>query len=220
MTAQIPLGISPRQDHTFENYYPGANQQAIEVLLRKTEPCCFLWSSTPAGVSHLLQASCDDQSVYIPFKSINEYTPELFVGLERFHLIALDDLQYLAVHGQWQEALFHLINRTKLSGGRMIFGANGPVKNLGFSLPDLKSRLLCGIEFHIQPLADEEKAIALALEFQRRGLVVAEECVNYILARSSRDMDDLRSLVQQLDQASLASKRAVTIPLIKEVTQW
>jgi DnaA family protein len=45
------------------------------------------------------------------------------------------------------------------------------------------------------------------------------EVAGYLLVRVPRDLSSLRALVDTLDRASLEQKRAVTVPLAREVLQ-
>jgi DnaA-homolog protein len=68
----------------------------------------------------------------------------------------------------------------------------------------------------MHPLADEEKRAALLDHAAARGLRLGDEIVEYLLARHARDMGSLVALVDALDRYSLQTRRAITLPLLRE----
>jgi DnaA family protein len=44
--------------------------------------------------------------------------------------------------------------------------------------------------------------------------------VDYLCARASRALPDLLAILDRLDSASLERKRAVTVPLVRDVMGW
>ena len=58
---------------------------------------------------------------------------------------------------------------------------------------------------------------ALRREADRRGIVLADEVMDYLLTRFARDLKHLMGLLDQLDEFALANKRAVTVPLLRQM---
>jgi len=81
---------------------------------------------------------------------------------------------------------------------------------------DLKSRLAWGLVYQVKPLADEERAAYLRAESARRGFKLPDEVISYLLSRMRRDLRSLTSVLDRLDRFSLETKRAVTLPLVRE----
>jgi len=81
----------------------------------------------------------------------------------------------------------------------------------------LRTRLGWGLVYEALPLADEEKPEALATYARQRGFDLSAEVIDYLLSHGRRDMPSLLAALAELDRLSLASKRAVTVPLLK---QW
>ena len=52
--------------------------------------------------------------------------------------------------------------------------------------------------------------------FNDRQVVISQEVLNYIIANMQRSYAFARKLVAETDSISLARKRAVTIPIVKE----
>lgn len=230
---QLPLGVRLRDDATFANFYPGINAAAQGYVERLCEPeagwvesLVYLWGPLGVGRSHLLQAAChrlEQQgaaALYLPLEEVAELGPALLEGLEQFELVCLDDVQRVATDAQWQEALFHLFNRLRDSGRRLLLSADAAPRELPLSLADLRSRLSQALVFQLRELSDEDKLRALQLRAFRRGLQMSEEAGRFILTRSGRSMNELFDVLERLDQASLQAQRKLTIPFLKEVLDW
>jgi DnaA family protein len=230
---QLPLGVRLRDDATFKNYYPGSNAAALGYVERLcqadagwTESLIYLWGSAGVGRSHLLQAAClqleqiDQQAVYLPLLEMVEHGPALLEGLEDCALVCLDDLEAVAGQDAWEVALFHLFNRLRDNGHRLLLSANAAPRELPLQLADLQSRLSQALVFQMRELAEDDKLHALQLRASRRGLQLPDEVAAFILNRGSRSMSGLFELLERLDQASLQAQRKLTIPFLKETLGW
>lgn len=230
---QLPLGVRLRDDATFANYYPGANAAALGYVERLceadagwTESLIYLWGGEGVGRSHLLQAAClrfeqrGEQAVYLPLAEVADYGLELLDGLDQAELVCLDDLDAVAGRADWEEALFHLFNRLRDAGRRLLLAATASPRELPVALPDLQSRLTLALVFQLHALSDEDKLRALQLRASRRGLHLTDDVGRFILTRGERSMSALFELLERLDQASLQAQRKLTIPFLKETLGW
>ena len=230
---QLPLSVRLRDDATFANYYPGANAAALGYVERLceadagwTESLIYLWGGEGVGRSHLLQAAClrfeqrGEAAVYLPLSEVADYGPELLEGLDESELVCLDDLDAVAGRADWEEALFHLFNRLRDSGRRLLLAATLSPRELPVQLPDLQSRLTLALVFQLHELGDEDKLRALQLRASRRGLHLTDDVGRFILTRGERSMSGLFELLERLDQASLQAQRKLTIPFLKETLGW
>ncbi len=230
---QLPLGVRLRDDATFANYYPGANAAALGYVERmcetdadSAENLIYLWGAADVGRSHLLQAAClrmeqfGGRAVYLPLDAVAMYGPQLLDNLEQCDLVCIDGVDLVAGHPTWEEALFHLFNRLRDAGRRLLLSASAPPREVPIKLPDLKSRLTLALVFQLHGLTDDEKLRALQLRASRRGLHLNDEVGRFILTRGSRSMSALFDLLDQLDHASLQAQRKLTIPFLKETLGW
>ena len=225
--AQLPLGLSLKDDASFENFYPGQNGEIVAALKKAAAGCgekiIYLCGSRGQGLSHLLQASCHEAArhkitaIYLPLSDLLTQSPEMLLGIESLQLICIDDLQLLSKSPEWEEEIFHLFNRAHDVGGSVIFAGNDLPKSLQLSLPDLVSRLAWGVVYQLHPLSDAEKINVLILRAQARGITLSEEVGKYILSHCPRHMTTLLAALDALDKASLAAQRRLTIPFVREV---
>lgn len=135
------------------------------------------------------------------------------LALLRDPLLALaDDLDRMDKVAQ--EALFHTFNSR---GGRgLIVASRVPVAQLDI-LPDLKSRLLTGLQVEMRLPEDADLRRLLALWAEARQIVLPEAVTDYVLLRADRNPHALADLLARLDRLSLEQKRAVTVPLARAV---
>ena len=195
MTRQLALPISPPPEPTLENFVPGANAELLARLRalaagELAESVLYLWGEPGSGRSHLLAASARP-------------------GLE-----VADDVERLNAAGQI--ALFNAINAARDAGGTVLAAGNAPPAQLALR-EDLKSRLAWGLAYQVKPLTDAEKALTLHGEAARRGLKLSDEVVWYLLTHVRRDLRSLIALLDRIDRASLEQRRAVTLPLVREL---
>ena len=218
---QIPLRIGLRDSATFDNFYPGPNAAVLHALQAAREPFIYIGGPRGSGRSHLLQAACHavgeagGQAAYLPLADCLALTPQLLEGMEQMALVAIDDVELLAANAAWELALFHLYNRVREVGNRMIVSANAAPAALGITLPDLQSRLGWGPVFQLKPLEDRERGDALRMRARQRGMELPMEVADYLLTHASREMHDLFVLLEKLDEGSLAAQRKLTIPFVR-----
>lgn len=241
---QLTLGISLQDDATFDNFIcdEGSSQAQIvanvkaalkslldnnadqESVASTLENSLFLCGPEGSGVSHLLQAACqwvDEQGIgcqYLPLDTLSEFTPEaLFDGLEQLPLVCIDDVQLISGQPDWELAIFHFFNRMRDAGHLLLLGADQVPNSLGVQLPDLLSRLQWGGVYQLPGLSDDEKSKVLITRAHTLGIGMPEEVARFLLQRGPRGMEALLLCLNQLDEASLAEQRKLTIPFVKKV---
>lgn len=229
---QLALGFRLRDDSTFESFLPDGNEAAlhnVQNLARgQGDNYIYLWGAEGSGRSHLLQAACHTAdsaaatAVYLPLKEMGKLASDVFVGLEAVSLVCIDDIEQItlaerATKPHLEEELFHLYNKLRANGNRLLIAGNVPANQLNITLPDLKSRLTWGLIYQINSLNDEQKLSALQLRARGRGLDLDIPVGKFLLRRCPRDMAQLFETLELLDQASLAEQRRLTIPFVKQV---
>ena len=96
--------------------------------------------------------------------------------------------------------------------------ATGNAPPMGLAVrEDLRTRLGWGHVFALAPLGEAEVRAALRREADRRGTFLSDEVMDYLLTRFARDLKHLMAQLDRLDEFSLASKRAITVPLLKRM---
>ena len=211
---QLILDLVPAQPPTLENFAAGGNVEALTGLAgwlaaEAPDTCVLLWGESGGGKSHLLAAS---GAVYA-----DAGTDPALAGLpDSATFVAVDNVEALDAEGQI--ALFNRFNRLRAAGGRLLAAARVPPLQLALR-EDLRTRLGSGQIFRLRPLSDEEKRAALAAQARERGMSLAPEALDYLLARAPRDMRSLAAILAALDRYSLEQKRPLTLPLLRSVLQ-
>lgn len=227
---QLSLGVSLRDDATFSNFYAADdnNRQvlaAVEAASRNAgEANVVIWGARGAGLTHLLQAcshaACANgvRVQYLPLRDLVGYAPrDICDGLEAMQLVCLDGIDEISGNREWEQALFHLFNNLRDAGHRLLIAAHTSPPAIPVRLPDLKSRILGGVVYHLHGLNDEGKQVALQVRAKARGLELSDEVARFILARAPRDTNELFLLLNVLDDESLQQQRKLTIPFVKDV---
>ena len=115
---------------------------------------------------------------------------------------------------QAQARLFTLFNALQAAGHRFVGAANVAPAMLAVR-EDLRTRLGWGLVYEIVPLADDEKPTALVGYARRRGFAVPDDVIRYLLAHGRRDLPALLGALAALDRHSLATRRPVTVPMLR-----
>lgn len=232
MAVQLSLGVSLRDDATFDNFYLGqGNELALHALKQfsqsEGDQNVVIWGRNGAGLTHLLQACCHSayqknfDIQYLPLREMVKFEPkQVCEGLDRFALVCLDGVDEICGNRRWEQAVFHLFNRLRDYGHRLLIASHVSPSTLPLLLPDLKSRILGSVIYHLHPLDDLEKGKALQMRAKARGMEMSEEISKYILSRAARDTRELFSLLDTLDKATLQHQRKLTIPFVKEVLAY
>jgi DnaA family protein len=218
---QLALELAAPPAPTLDNFVAGRNAELLSVLRMLTrdssgERFVYLWGPAGCGKSHLLAATVRALELAgrrIAF-AVDEQTFRAIDAQTVSSGLAVDDVHLLSEAGQI--ALFNHCNAVREAGGVLIAAGDAAPARLGLRA-DLLTRLAWGLVYQVYPLSDEEKAAALAQHARSRGLSVPEEVIDYALTRQRRDLPYLVALLDALDRYSLETKRAVTVPLLREL---
>jgi DnaA family protein len=162
-------------------------------------------------------SSNKQSSLYIPLKKALDYGVDIFEALEDIDLICLDGIEEIITEIEWEKAIFNLINKSLISGSRLILTSSKDLNSLNFSLPDLESRIRKIQSFELFPIEDKDIFDALIYISKLTSINLGEKEAKYLVTYSNRNITNLVHILESLDQLSMEMKRKITIPLIKEV---
>lgn len=229
VTIQLPLSVKLRDSSVFDSFFAGRNESTVDILrrLRPGEPptCVFLHGASGTGKTHLLQAICAQlhahaaSAVYLPLKDVAVMGPDILAGCGDFGCVCIDDVEEIAGNAAWERALFGLHQQLDEKQARLVVSGAAPPAASGIALADLRSRLGGGLVLTLQSLDEPEQIEALRLRAQIRGFELPVETAQYLLRRLPRDMSSLWVFLDQLDEASLAAQRKLTVPFVREVME-
>lgn len=203
---QLVLELAPQPEPTLDNYIPGRNANtliALRTLVFAPEhgAVVYLYGEGGSGKSHLIRA-------------VGEMWRHQ--GRSLAHFLAVDDVHKLDDNAQG--ALFDAFNEARAAGGAIIAAGDITPRELRVR-EDLRTRLASGLAFLLQPLSDAEKTTALKQRAGEFGMRLGDEAIAYLLTHVRRDMPTLIAVLDAIDRYSLATKRLVTLPLIREALQ-
>lgn len=224
---QVPLQFEFQSNQTFSSFFPGGNAEIVSQLLalagESLEQQVFIWGDSGCGKSHLLQACCQQAKIlgkdpfYLAFAKDKLPDPAMLEGLEDMELVCLDDVQHVAGNDAWQLALFNFYNLHRQNNHHLLLAADCPPKYLPFELPDLKTRMSWGLTLKIQPLRDDQLIDALAFKAHFLGFDIPQAVGRFLLNHYVHDLPSLWLLLEKIDRATLAAKRKLTIPFLKQI---
>ena len=227
MAEQLAVDFEFRASHSFADFYAGDNQEIVEHLqncvTQGKEPQIFIWGRAGLGKSHLLQACCHCayqhrlSAFYFAFDSAVLPDPALLTDLEKFDLVCLDNIDAIAGDPVWERAFFNFFNRHREAEHRLVLSAVCPPEQLPVQLPDLKTRLNWGLTLKLKPLSEADNIKSLMFRAKQKGFTITESAGRFLLTHYQRDLASLWALLEELDRASLAAKRKLTLPFLKSI---
>lgn len=230
MSMQLPLALRYPPDQRFDTYVAapaGALAQLRALAVQAGGdwadlPGVFLAGPSGVGKTHLLLATCaaadaaGRRAAYLPLAAAAGRLREALEALEGNDLLALDGLEAIAGRRDDEVALFDAHNRARAAGITLVYAAREPPDALALGLPDLRSRLSQCTRITLEPLDDDGRREVLRQRAQRRGLVLEEAALEWLLKRVGRDLTSLTDLLDRLDRASLAAQRRITVPFLRQ----
>jgi chromosomal replication initiation ATPase DnaA len=130
-------------------------------------------------------------------------------------LFLLEDIETIAD----EKAFFHLLRHGETHPVNLLLTSKLNAKELHFTLPDLRSRLLALPTAAIVPPDEALLGVFLAKWFADRQMRVSEDVISYILRRIERSFDAAQRVAQVIERYNVENKKPVTIPAIKPFLQ-
>lgn len=228
--AQLPLALRYPPDQRFESFV-GAPEGALAQLRAAAggQPgVVYLVGGPGTGKTHLALAACAAaeadtdadgarRSGYLPLASATGRLRDALEALHGNDFIALDGVDAVASDRDDEIALFEFHNRIQDRGKSVLYTARALPQSLPLALPDLRSRLSQAARIALVSLDDDGRREVLRLRAQRRGLMIEDAAIDWLLGRVERDLSSLTALLDRLDRASLAAQRRVTVPFLRQV---
>ncbi len=215
--SQLTLDLGPEPDQRFERFVAGPNAALLTHLqaLQPGDAPTLISGAVGSGKSHLLaslaQAWRSRGAVVQAFDSSTRPPWELS-GQAR--LVLLDDVQ--ALDTEQQRAAFAAFIEAVGQGAVVVAASRVPAVDLPLR-DDLRTRLAWGPSFALAPLNEAGLRQLLLQEGLHRGLQLPEELIDYLLLRFARDSGFLVPLLTRLDDYALRTKRAPTVPLLRQM---
>lgn len=134
-------------------------------------------------------------------------------------IVAIDNADDFAGDAVLEEALFHLYNDVMARKGWLVLAMKKGAGQVGFALPDLRSRLMT---LPVATLGNPDDILLEALivkQFRDRQVDVDVGVVRWMASRMPRDAAGISEIVADLDKAALAAGSRITIALARKIME-
>mgnify|MGYP000002799762 FL=1 len=225
---QLIFPFQINQKASFENFFCSPDNAELitrlnDLVVNKNADELIINGAAGSGKSFLMQAICNElsssgkQFAFIPMSKAINMGVEIFQNLASLDAVCIDDLELILSKGEWEIALFNLINECQQSGCSMILslGGNQSLEEIA-QLPDLLSRIKRMEFMKLQAVQDEFLNQALDFVSQQLDINLEKTELEFLLKHQTREFSFLVDNLITLDKQAASLKRKITIPLIKE----
>ena len=218
---QLTLNLRPQRAQHFENFVVGDNGEAVAAVRLAAafgQPAAvYLWGEPGCGRSHLLNSAINESIASgRPAERAAPVVEEEDFPLPPGGLLVVENVDLLDAAGQ--AALFRAFIRAREQRTVLLLSASAPPAGLTVR-EDVRTRLGQCLVFELRALDDQQKEDVLALYGLSRGVFLEPDLIHHLLRHGRRDLPWLLSVVDALDEDSLARHRSPTLPLLREIMQ-
>lgn len=221
MTKQIAFTFDPRPALGGDDFLVApSNAAAVQWVDRWPDwpgPVVVIVAPTGAGKTHLahvFQAQTGARMIRV--EDLNTLRADGV--LKNATALILENAEASIAAGL-DEELLHLYNLAKEDDIKILMTAERPPARWGTALKDLSSRLKTAPVAEIDPPDDALLTALIVKQFADRQLSIEQDVLTYMLARMDRSFATVRTLIRAIDERALAQKRAITIPLVRQVLE-
>jgi DnaA family protein len=140
-------------------------------------------------------------------------------GLDECDLVCLDNIEAIAGNPAWEQAFFNFFNQHRDQGHKLVLSAFCSPNALSIQLPDLKTRLNWGLALKIKVLSDDERIAALIFKANQLGFEITPQTGDFLVSHYDRNPESLWTLLDKLNLETLAAKRKLTVPFLKQILE-
>ena len=219
---QLGLPISLDSKMLLDNFI--ANSELVNLIHQlfqdKKASEIYVYGLTGQGKTHVLQGvvlkalASDKNAIYID--CIDSFPEHLLDFIDQLSFISLDNVDLISKENQ--EIFFDLYNCARQAEVVVLVSGSNLPSDLTV-MKDLKTRLSLAAVYKLEELNDELTMDVLNKQMSDRNLTIDSKIYEYLFKNYSRDLNTLVSAMNELDKASLQSKKAISIPFVKTVLQ-
>lgn len=227
MPEQYPLHFEFLANQTFTDFFAGENQPIIENLkqcvLGNGEQNIFLRGKSGQGKSHLLQACCHyaqqqhKQSFYFDLSRHSRHQPAILKGIDEYDVVCLDNIDAIVGDKNWELTLYDLMTWHYEKGHQLIISSSYLPNHMEVITTGLKEYLNWGLILQLKTLVDTNNINALIFKADSMGFEISPQVGRFLVIQHQTELHDLWPLLEKIDRASLAAKRKLTVPFLKQL---
>ena len=216
---QLGLPISLNSSMLLENFV--SNKELIrsirQVFLDQKSSEIYFYGTSGNGKTHILQGAVleslanDKNAVFVDCADL--IPDHLIEFIDQISLISFDNVHLLS--NKNEEIFFDLFNRSRQSQVNILISGNTLPADLNI-MKDIKTRLSLATVFKLEELNDESTMIVIDKQMSDRNLSIDPKVYEYLFKNFSRDLRLLLSTMDDLDKASLQTKKPISIPFVRK----
>ncbi|MCY4305085.1 MAG: chromosomal replication initiator DnaA [Aestuariivita sp.] len=218
MTQQLKLDFSHQTSLSRENFFVAPSNKIalshVDDFLQNKNLYLVITGPAGSGKTHLVDIWS------------NQFNGEIIQAdeIEQQNIIelvtkpvAVEDIPKIADNIDAQLMLFNLFNLCAASQQKLLLTGRNHVNFWGLSLEDLKSRIEATPVAALGLPDDELLTAVLAKLFVDRQIIPKPTVIPYLVAHMERSFNAAQKIVEELDNASLAQNRKLTVPLVSQL---
>jgi DnaA-homolog protein len=225
----LDMGLAPGP--TLGNFFHGSSGSGLDHAVKhlglwvgtaqtaatRSPVPTYLWGASGCGKTHLLKAvreALRGQGASVGWLDPQAQEPTEFS--EGWSAVLMDDVHLYSANQQ--HAAFNWFVNAQTHARWVLGAGNAPPDALQLR-DDLRSRLGWGHVFALPVLSEPERRAVLRQAADDRSIFLSDEVMDFMLRRFSRDLGSLMDLLGQIDAYAWATKRAITIPMIRAMLE-
>lgn len=219
-SSQLPLDLPPKEHLDRLDFLPApCNLEAVAWINKWPEwpgPALVLYGPPASGKTHLATIWAKKSGArIIPVdelltQNLNDFTAKT-------EDVLIDQADSAIGNREKEAVIFHIYNLCKEEKRSMLLTMKKAPGALTFVIPDLASRLRAAMAVEIKDPTEEFLQNLLVKMFKDHDINIDTATLQYISPRMERSFEAARNLVEKANKVSLAEKKPVTIPLIRDV---
>ena len=211
MNEKIGLGLTTASEASFDTFFVGENETALDRI-RQGERV-WLFGDAATGKTHVLR-SMEREAVTARF--FNGDPPRLDEDWSS-PLLLIDDIDRLCGDEENEYALFAAYEAADFTKTRWVVSAQKAPNEVAFLYRDLASRMSLFERVELQPVPESARASLLKFWANDRAIGISDDVIRFLLDRIPRTQESLWETLQKLDRTSMLENRTLTIPFVREV---
>ncbi|MDI6602494.1 MAG: chromosomal replication initiator protein DnaA [Patescibacteria group bacterium] len=229
--------LNPR--YTFENFVVGSFNELAQAAAFATAKNpgqiynpLFIYGGVGLGKTHLLQAVGNKVIKIFPEKKIKylpaeKFTSEVVTAIrnreienfklkyQKFDVLILDDVHFLAGKEKTQEEFFHIFNALYEKNKQIILSSDKPPKAIPALTERLRSRFEGGMIADISYPDYETRIAILKTKCLERKTEFSEEVLGYIAANIQKNIRELEGALNRLIAYQRLNNRSPDLEITK-----
>ncbi len=211
MNDKVGLGLTTASEASFETFFVGENELAIDRVHQGER--VWLFGEAATGKTHLLRSLARETTDA-------RYSAECPSNLDedlRSPLVLIDDIDHLCGDEENEYALFAAYEATDFDKTRWVVSAQVAPNQVSFLYRDLASRMSLFERVELKPVPESARGSLLKFWANDRAIGISDEVIQFLLDRIPRTQESLWDTLQKLDRTSMLENRTLTIPFVREV---